>query len=241
MNSCKNCNELINGNYCSNCGQPAKLKRIGGHYIVYEIRDTLFVDGSFWYTIKKMITRPGESVRKYVSEDRSRLMKPISFLIISSLIYTVVMHFFQIDYFSQFDVSQTQTQTPTIMQISHWMIENRGYTSLIVGLSMAFWVKLFFRKSDYNIFEIFILLCFTSGINALWMSVVIFIQRLLQLNLFLVIFLIPLIYHIWSIGQFFGEKKAGSYIKAILSYFAGIIVLGFIAVIGTVIELIVRN
>jgi len=240
MNSCKNCNELINGNYCSNCGQPAKLKRIGGHYIVYEIRDTLFVDGSFWYTIKKMITRPGESVRKYVSEDRSRLMKPISFLIISSLIYTVVMHFFQIDYFTQFDVSQTQT--PTMMQISHWMIENRGYTSLIVGLSMAFWIKLFFRKSDYNIFEIFILLCFASGINALWMSVFIFIQRLLQLDLFIVSFSVHLIYYCWAIGQFFDKKKAGSYIKAILSYFVGVIVLCFIiSAIGIVIDLIVRN
>jgi len=43
MNSCKNCNEPINGNYCSNCGQPAKLKRIDGRYIVYEIRDTLLL------------------------------------------------------------------------------------------------------------------------------------------------------------------------------------------------------
>ena len=73
------------------------------------------------------------------------------------------------------------------------------------------------------------------------MSVVIFIQRLLQMDLFIVFFSVHLIYYFWAIGQFFDKKKARSYIKAILSYFVGAIVLGFISAIGTVIELIVRN
>ena len=53
----------MNGNYCSNCGQPAELKRIDSHYIVYEIKEALFTNNGFLFTVKRLLTNPGESVR----------------------------------------------------------------------------------------------------------------------------------------------------------------------------------
>ena len=41
---CKNCGTEFNGNFCSNCGQPAKLKRIDAHYIKHEIEHVLHYD-----------------------------------------------------------------------------------------------------------------------------------------------------------------------------------------------------
>jgi O-antigen/teichoic acid export membrane protein len=120
-------------------------------------------------------------------------------------------------------------------------MENMGYASLIIGLFMAFWIKLFFRKSDYNLFEIFVLLCFVSGISALFMSVISFFQGMLQLDLLLVSNSISTIYYFWAIGQFFDRKKAGSYIKAMLAFVVGLIVIAFISAVGAVIEIIVRH
>ena len=239
MDTCKNCYEPVNGNYCSNCGQPAKLRRIDIHYVLSEIGDFFLANKGMIYTIKKILINPGESVRRFISEDRYRFVKPITFLLITSLLFTLVNHIFKIDYLTQYN-NTSQTQMRTMSQISRWILENRGYAAIIIGLLMAFWLKLFFRKSGYNLFEIFILLCFVSGITSVWMSVVSFFQGILHLNLLMGSILVSLIYHFWAIGQFFDGKKAVSYIKAILSWVVGVMAICIILSIVAVIEFIVR-
>ena len=97
MNNCKNCNSELNGNYCSNCGNPAILKRIDLHYIKNETSALFYLEKGFFYTIKELIIRPGQNIRKFIAEDRNRLVKPITFLIVTSLIYTLIVNFFDIE------------------------------------------------------------------------------------------------------------------------------------------------
>ena len=100
---------------------------------------------------------------------------------------------------------------------------------------MAFWVKLLFRKYPYNLFEIFVLFCYISGITTLISSVIFIIQGLTHYNLIIFSFLITIIYTTWAIGQFFDKRKVGSYIKAffsfLLNFFAACILLGFIMIL----------
>ncbi|WP_333625003.1 DUF3667 domain-containing protein [Sphingobacterium siyangense] len=94
MTNCKNCGTDITLNFCPKCGQPAVLKRIDAHYIVHEIEHVLHFERGILYTIRELITTPGKNVKKYIAENRSRLVKPIIFIIITSLIYSIVSHFF---------------------------------------------------------------------------------------------------------------------------------------------------
>ncbi len=241
MNNCKKCGEQIRGNYCSNCGQPAKLKRIDGHYIISEIGDFLFANKGMIYTIKTVLINPGESIRRFITEDRYRFVKPITFLFITSLVYTFVCHLFHIDA-NDFYMQQPEIEYPTINLLINWMIEYQGYTNVISGLFMAFWLKLFFRKSGYNLFEIFILFCFISGISSLFFTVVTILPGLTQLHLMNISALIVTIYYAWAIGQFFDEKKAASYIKAFLSCILGILIVAFlITFVGTLIDIIIKQ
>jgi len=242
MHNCKNCNEPINGNYCSNCGQPAKLKRIDKHYIFHEIGDFLFANKGMIYTIKRVLINPGESVRRFITEDRYRFVKPITFLFITSLIYTLVNHFFNIraeDYYQQSDILEGSTAS----LIFNWMlIEYPGYSNIITGLFMAFWIKIFFKKAGYNLFEIFILLCFVSGVTTLFISVVAIIQGITHLKLIQISSYIGIIYLTWAIGQFFDKTRAISYIKAFLSYILGSLILGIlIGGVGAIIDIIVKH
>ena len=236
-NICKNCNSPIEGNYCSNCGRPATLKKIDGDYIMHEIADTLFANKGFFYTTKRMILNPGEFVRQYITEDRSRHAQPVTYLFITALFFTVVKHFFKIDYLAQFDTSAT----PTISYVNQWMMENIGYTSIIIGLYLAFWLKLFFKKSGYNLFEIFILLCYVTGVQVLFESVVSILFSLMHWDFILISISISNIYSFWAIGQFFEKGKAKSYIKAFLAFIVGMFVIGFIAMIGAIIEVLIRQ
>jgi len=91
--NCKNCTTEVNSNFCPNCGQPTSLKRIDGKYILHEVGHLLHFERGILFTIKELITNPGQNVRNYLAENRSRLFKPVFFIIVTSLIYTLCNRF----------------------------------------------------------------------------------------------------------------------------------------------------
>jgi hypothetical protein len=92
----------------------------------------------------------------------------------------------------------------------------------MMGGLIALWIKVFFRKYQYNIFEITILLCFVMGEGMLLLSLETIIAGLTNsFILFNISVFILWFYAAWAIGQFFERKKATSYIKAFLAYTLG--------------------
>lgn len=61
--NCRNCNEVIAINFCSNCGQK-KYKRIDKNYIWEEIQyTTIHTNKGFLYSLKKIFKNPGATAR----------------------------------------------------------------------------------------------------------------------------------------------------------------------------------
>lgn len=226
--NCKNCNNEVNLNYCPNCGQAAKLKRIDRHYIQHEIEHVLHFEKGIFYTVKELLIRPGQNVREFISDNRVRLVKPIIFIIISSLIYTIINHFFHLeDGYVKYD----ETTTSTTGAIFEWVQNHYGYSNIIMGIFIAIWLKLFFQKYDYNFFEILILLCFVMGIGMLIFSVFAVMEGLSKFPLMQIAGLVGIVYCAWAIGQFFDKNKIVSYLKALAAYFLGMITFTFSALL----------
>jgi len=113
------------------------IKRIDKNYIFSEIGSVLNFNKGILYTIKELLIRPGVTIRKFIFEDRQRLVKPIIFIIISSLIYTVLREFLHFeDNYLYIDNSDTSTST----NIFKWIQNNYGY--LLMGIFIAFWTKI---------------------------------------------------------------------------------------------------
>lgn len=237
--NCKNCNTEVTQNYCPNCGQPKKLKRIDGHYLIHEIVHILHFERGILFTVRELLIRPGENIRSFISENRSRLVKPIIFVIITSLIYSLINHFFHIeDAYIKFN-EQKQSTTGHIFK---WVQDHYGYANIIIGLFIAFWTKLFFRKYNYNYFEIIILLCFVMGIGMLIYSVFALFLGLTHIYLMQIAGIVSFIYSAWAIGQFFDKSKFSNYVKALLSYLLGFLTFSLTAIlIGTLIDLIIKH
>jgi len=236
--NCKNCNEEVKQNFCPNCGQATKIIRIDGQYIAHEIGQILNFDRGILYTIKELLIRPGINIRHFISENRNRLVKPIVFIIVTSLIYSMINHFFHIeDGYINFE----EAKESTTGSIFKWVQNHYGYANIIMGLFIAFWTKLFFRKYNYNYFEILILLCFIMGIGMLFFSVFAIFQALTHFDLMQIAGFIGLVYSAWAIGQFFDKSKFLNYVKAFFSYLLGLITFTIVAIlIGTLIDLIIK-
>ncbi|MFB6319434.1 DUF3667 domain-containing protein [Saccharicrinis sp. FJH54] len=224
---CRNCNSELYGNYCSNCGQPQELKRINGHYVLSEIGSVLSFEKGILYTIKELILRPGVNIRKFIGEDRNRLVKPIVFIIATSLIYTI---FQQLLHFEDGYVNVSMDGETAAGTIFEWVSAHYGYSNILMALFIALWIRLFFRKYKYNFFEILILLCFIMGIGMLIFTLSGIMDTLIPFKIRDKGYFIGFLYITWGIGQFFDKKKIMNYVKGLFSYLLGMITFSIVAI-----------
>lgn len=234
--NCNNCNSDVKQNYCPNCGTPVELKRINGQYILKEIGSVLNFNKGILYTIRELLLRPGKNIQTFILEDRNRLVKPIIFIIITSLIYMVAQQFL---HFEDGYVNAGGFEESATTKIFAWIQNNYGYANILMAIFITGWIKIFFRKRNYNFFEILILLCFVMGIGMLIYTVFGIIESTTQIRVLHIGGLIGVIYASWAIGQFFDKDKKANYLKGFLSYLLGMITFSLGAIIlGIGIDLI---
>lgn len=233
---CKECEGKKTGNYCSNCGRAQNLKRIDGKYIISEIGNVLNFNRGIFYTIKELLIRPGKNIQSFIHKDRNRLVKPIIFIIICSLIYTIIQFLF---HFDDGYVNAGGFKESTVTDIFKWIKQNYGYANIIMSIFIAIWVKIFFNKYDYNFFELIILLCFLMGISMLIYTAFGIVESITNIKILQIGGLVGIFYASWAIGDFFDRSKKINYFKGLLSYLLGMITFFFLAVIlGLGIDLI---
>jgi hypothetical protein len=100
-----------------------------------------------------------------------------------------------------------------------------------MGIFIALWTKLFFRRYKLNIFEILILLCFVIGMGMLIYSVFTIIQGMTHFNLMQTAGIVGLVYTTWAIAQFYDKGKVATYVKAFFAYILGMLTFSLAAII----------
>jgi hypothetical protein len=230
---CNRCGSQISDFFCSNCGQAKELK-----YVLSEIGDVLNFDRGILLTIRELLIRPGGSIQKFISEDRSRLVKPVIFIIICSLIYTIAQ---QIFHFEDGYVNYQNSGDSTSFKLFAWVQENYGYANILMAVFISVWIKIFFRKKGYNFFEILILLCFVMGIGMLMYTIFGVLETVINIKLLKIGGIVGFIYSSWAIGHFFDKRKVLSYFKGFIAYILGMISFSFtLVLVGYLIDLMMK-
>ncbi|MEM8763477.1 MAG: DUF3667 domain-containing protein, partial [Bacteroidota bacterium] len=142
------------------------LERIDKTYIWNEISSVLNFDKGLFYTIRELFVRPGQTVREFLLYDRKRLVKPIFFVIFSSLLFVICQQILGFET----GTSSAEIENEGIKMVLQWAGENFGVLNIFIGFFIGFWIRLFFLKSEFNLYEIFILVFFTIGIGNLFFT-----------------------------------------------------------------------
>ncbi len=88
---CANCGVPLHGQYCSACGQRARVRMITFWELVRDAGDLLAsLDSRLWRTLRLLIFRPGRLTVDYLRGKRARYVAPLRLFIASSLIFFFV-------------------------------------------------------------------------------------------------------------------------------------------------------
>ena len=235
--TCKNCNHIITGNFCVECGQKASVHRYSfQHFIEHDlIHGVWHVDNGIIFTIKELFTRPGHSIREFINGKRVGYFNFVTLLV---LIFSV-SHFLG-DY-TTVNLSDLvpESSKGAMNELQKF---SKKYPKAMLLLTIPFYSVfsfLWFRKSKLNLTEHFVLNSYKtvaeSLIGLLFLIITIFYTNISVLTmLYSFIGLLTVIYAFWFYKQFFsgfGYSKRALIFRSLgvvfsymfLSLFVGIV------------------
>lgn len=240
---CSNCKSENPGDFCSFCGKSLKLYRIDKNYAIQEVLKLIGYEKGFLYTAKGLLLQPGKVIREYIEVDRQKITKPITFLILTSLIYTMMSHYFKTDVIHN-EMLKIMYGDSNAYKLSYWVQNNYGYANLLMLGPITFWAKFIFSDYKYNAYETFVMMSLVMAEGMLLYTLQVVLNctfpQFILLNEFIVGFSM-LAYLTWSIGQFYGGKRL-NYFKAFLCYILGMITFQVVLlVVGTILDLLQKK
>ncbi len=200
--------------------QEIILERVDRKYAVEEFLNLIGYERGFLFTVRELLFRPGKLIHHYLNTDRNACTKPVTFLILCSVIYSLITSYLEVDLLSEEQLKR-QYGTSSVNDVMLWVQNNYGYANILMLAFIAFWTKRFFRKYSYNIYEIGVLLCFIMGEGMLWFSIHPIVTKFVSNTVFDSVFYLSILFYVaWAIGQFF-EKGFKSFLKALFAYLLG--------------------
>ena len=145
----------------------ATLNRIDSAYLWNEIRSVLNFDKGLFYTIREILLRPGLTVKHFLYRDRSQLVRPLVFIILCSLVYSLSQQTFG---FEDGYVGLSFVEQPSVEAVFEWISTHYGYSNILISICMGIWIRLFFSNDGFNFYEILILLCYIVGVGMLFFA-----------------------------------------------------------------------
>ncbi len=212
---CHKCGSTIKNNYCSNCGFPTKIPRIDKEFFFFSLAEVLNLNRGIIYTIKELTIRPGKAIRSYIKTDRTILVKPITFLFMCSLLYTLVSHYFTFD---SAIIKANVNDSDIGPKILMWVENNYGYVNLLMAILAAFWLKVIFRNRGYNFFECLVAFSYISAYVMIIYTIFGVLESILHYNIMQFAGLIGIVYPIWALGKFFEGNIFTRTLKTLFAY-----------------------
>lgn len=92
--TCQNCNSVLRGQYCEECGQRDKHRIISLWELLRDLVGDVFeVDSRIWRSLRPLLFKPGRLTTEYLRGRRVHYTPPLRLYLISSLVFFLVVFF----------------------------------------------------------------------------------------------------------------------------------------------------
>ena len=241
---CKNCEQVLKGHYCCNCGQAANTHTINFHFLWHDIQHSLLhFDKGIFFTLKQLFTRPGHSIREFLEGKRVRHLKPVSFVIIMATIYGLISHSLHLNEDLIRNVAITKTDaTNTAVKINDWVATHYAWVSLLWLPFYSWGSFLAFKKQGYNFTEYMVLNAYLAGqklaVRLLLIPLIYFTKGTNGVALVTtIITIVDFVLNYWVYAQFFNKvSRIKAFFLTVLSYLIPLLTFIIIAVVAVAIH-----
>lgn len=146
---CLNCGNTFVGNYCNQCGQKYTVARITWKELFHNVPHMLFhLDDGFFYTIKQLVVKPGQTIREYLGGKRKYHYNPfVMLLLLAGLCSTLYVYFHLQTILAAVSLKQLEEENAFI---AHKFFAAR---TIIFCLICSVGDYFFFYKFKYNLAE----------------------------------------------------------------------------------------
>ena len=88
---CKNCGAITKDLFCAHCGQRTSVNKVTLGETFNDLTDNMFsLAAPLPLTLRRLVLNPGALFREYLSGKRKKYYSPISFFILSTLVYLFI-------------------------------------------------------------------------------------------------------------------------------------------------------
>lgn len=240
--NCKNCTEIISGNFCNNCGQNSKVRRYSfEHFIKHDLIHGIWnIDNGIFYTIKELLTRPGHNIREFIDGKRVNYFSYVTLLL---LILGISIF---LEEYAQIKVSNLMPESSqeAINNLEDFTKNNPKFALLLTIPFYSIFSYIWFRKAKLNFAEHFVLNSYRAVIESLigllFLVLTIFLNNIqVLIIIYGLINLLILVYAFWLYKQFFSVFKYSNkslIFRSLGVVFSYIIFTMFIGIIMGIIE-----
>lgn len=224
---CENCGKIIEGNFCSHCGQNSKVGKISLSNFMNEVAEGVFqINRGLFYTLTELLTRPGLSIKEFLNGKRKDHFKPVAYVLAFSTLYFLIsrlvgentwMNDVIFGFSEGANDSKSGIEIPSILI---WLSENFAYATLILLPLFSFASYLSFLGSGRNYLEHIVLNSYVTGQQALFYSFFL-ILKIFITNKYLEVIpvFISISYTFWVFWQFFAKgNRIINILRSILTY-----------------------
>lgn len=159
MITCKNCGQPVEGKYCSHCRQDVHTARLTWKEIAQQVRHaTVDVDKGFFFTIREMFLRPGETLRNYLEGKRVNYSNPFFFVLLTAGFASLLFMTYDVPLPVQsMNLERIERLNPLVAQKYFVLVG----TFFVVMLSVSDWM--FYRNAGLNAAEFLVVNAFQAG------------------------------------------------------------------------------
>jgi hypothetical protein len=159
IHTCKSCGFSGPGNYCSQCGQSYKTKRISLKELLHElIRFFTHIEKGFFYTLNQLVVAPGRMQLAYIEGKRTIHQKPFSMFLMCATISALFRYWIfnavksyhhteiisEATFFHEYMVIMFIVLIPVYVLITHLLFYKSGYNYAEVGVMMLYAISICF-------------------------------------------------------------------------------------------------
>ncbi len=207
---CLNCGTPLTDNYCSHCGQSARVGKITPRYLLVEVLGgVLQLDHGFLFTARELLLRPGASLHSILAGRRRAYSRPFGFLLIGSALYVLAAHYIHSGTILANvlnGISSTDEGVSKVYGTLKWLGGHYTYASLLLLPLFSLCTRLVFRRSGLCYSEHLVINMFIKGQLALMIAIIYPLQEISP-YLFFVIWSGLGLYSFFALGQVFDQWR----------------------------------